>query len=161
MLDAYFDFQKSPFWGQNGQVFLNLQKFSVVSFRRTLPNNWDFIVLGINNFDYSQKRHQCIYKFYWQRLQPKCRSHWQNWSHWYQSGSGFSWEGIKFLQKKASPGKSYCTILKTNWSLNCTTFCNILFLQIQLNLSILCFFYDSTMPLFKVAKRWWPQNYRN
>ena len=117
----------------------NLQKFSVVSFRRTLPNNWVFIVLGINNFDYSQKRHQCIYKFYWQRLQPKCRSHWQNWSHWYQSGSGFSWEGIKFLQKKASPGKSCCTILKTNWSLNCTAFCNMLnlFLQIQLlNFSI-------------------------
>ena len=91
-------------------IFLILQKFSVVSCRPTLPNNsksarsvWVFIVLGINNFDYSQKRHQCIYRFYWQRLQPKCRSHWQNWSHWYQSGSGFSWEGIKFLQKKASP----------------------------------------------------------
>ena len=113
VLEAYFDSKKSAFWSQNWQFFLILQKFSVVSCRPTLPNNsksarsvWVFIVLGINNFDYSQKRHQCIYRFYWQRLQPKCRSHWQNWSHWYQSGSGFSWEGIKFLQKKASPGKS-------------------------------------------------------
>ena len=100
-------------------IFLILQKFSVVSCPPTLPNNsksarsvWVFIVLGIHNFDYSQKRHQCIYRFYWQRLQPKCRSHWQNWSHWYQSGSGFSWEGIKFLQKKASPANLVAPFLK-------------------------------------------------
>ena len=110
LLEAYFDSPKKYILRPKLAIFLILQKFSVVSCRPTLPNNsksarsvWVFIVLGINNFDYSQKRHQCIYRFYWQRLQPKCRSHWQNWSHWYQSGSGFSWEGIKFLQKKASP----------------------------------------------------------